>query len=142
MSVQPENNYNFDLPNHVWHDRTFQDNRIWIYPPDPGHVPMSPLCADFHEIEAITSYDDGAFGNCKNCGLRVKVPSIPCGINGLLVKDLLTEVITQSRDDSELLAALGELVALMDVEKDELALAEARLQTIHDILTERSGLVG
>lgn len=139
-------NFKSNSTNH-WYD-PFHPSPTPPDPYGPGYGPFtpsvpvtSPLCATHHEIEAITQYDDGAFGNCKNCGLRVKVPTVPCGINGILVKDLLAEVITKSRDDSELLSALGELVALMDVEKEELALAESRLQLISDILAERSGLV-
>lgn len=109
--------------------------------PDPSmHSPFE--CLEKHVIEEITQYPDGVFGNCAKCSVRVQIPTVPGGYTAVQVRGFLERVIAgdESKDDGELLVELGKLIAVLDLEEEELLLAKNRVQIARTILTDRAAV--
>lgn len=97
-------------------------------------------CSEKHVIEEIAQYPDGVFGNCAKCSTRVQIPTVPGGYTAVQVRGFLERVIAgdESEDDGELLVELGKLLAILDLEEEELLLAKNRVQIARTILTDRA----
>lgn len=99
-------------------------------------------CMEKHVLGEITQYPDGVFGNCVECGERVELPTVPGGYTAMQIRGFLERVIAgeNPENDGELLAELGSLLAILNVEKDELELALKRIEIAREILETRSEL--
>lgn len=96
-------------------------------------------CIQYHDVQAVTEYPDGIFGNCVVCGSRVKIASVPGGYASLTIKDFLERVVMSSEEeDGELLAELARLSTILQSEQDELDLAKNRMEVAETVLQERS----
>ena len=95
-------------------------------------------CMEKHVITEVTQYPDGVFGNCAECGERVQIPTVPGGYTAMQIRGFLERVLAGEDQDGELLAELGSLTAILDMEKDELDLALKRIEIAREILLARS----
>jgi hypothetical protein len=111
-----------------------------VYPDPPSMVFNE--CSEKHVIEEIAQYPDGVFGNCAKCSARVQIPTVPGGYTAVQVRGFLERVIAgdESEDDGELLVELGKLLAILDLEEEELLLAKNRVQIARTILTDRAAV--
>lgn len=108
---------------------------------DPDDLVPDP-CLETHVLGEITQYPDGVFGNCVECGERVKLPTVPGGYTVMQIRGFLERVIAgeDPEADGEFLAELGSLTAILEMEKDELDLALKRIEIAREILSARSDL--
>lgn len=108
----------------------------------PGVPEMYNECLEKHVIEEIAQYPDGVFGNCAKCSTRVQIPTVPGGYTAVQVRGFLERVIAgdESEDDGELLVELGKLLAILNLEEEELLLAKNRVQIARTILTDRAAV--
>jgi hypothetical protein len=105
----------------------------------PLVVPEPDPCMEKHIIEQVTQYPDGVFGDCVECGERVQIPTVPGGYTAIQIRGFLERVLAGDEEsDGELLAELGSLSAILDMEKDELDLALKRVEIARQILLARS----
>lgn len=97
-------------------------------------------CDEEHVLEDIAQYPDGVFGSCKECGERVRIPTIPGGYNAVNIKGFLERVLAATEGDADgtLLEELGALLRILESEQDELALAQKRLEIARQVLIERA----
>ncbi len=108
-----------------------------VYPDPPSMVFNE--CSEKHVIEEIAQYPDGVFGNCAKCSARVQIPTVPGGYTAAQVRGFLERVIAgDAESDGELLAELGRLMAVMELEREELELAANRIEIAKTLLTRRS----
>lgn len=98
-------------------------------------------CPAWHSVNEYTQYPDGVFGNCSQCGARVRLKRVPGGYVAQEIKDLLERVAAgETEADGELLAELARLKLVLESEIDEIELAVKRLEISETVLKER-GLV-
>lgn len=93
-----------------------------------------------HEVGEIAQYPDGTIvGNCKQCGDRMTLTAVPGGYTPMQIRGFLERVIAgNAESDGELLAELGRLIAVMELEREELELATNRIEIAKTILTQRA----
>lgn len=93
-----------------------------------------------HEVGEIAQYPDGTIvGNCIKCGDRMTLTAVPGGYTPMQIRGFLERVIAgDAESDGELLAELGRLIAVMELEREELELATNRIEIAKTLLTQRS----
>lgn len=93
-----------------------------------------------HQVGEIAQYPDGTVvGNCVHCNERMTLTAVPGGYTPMQIRGFLERVIAgDAESDGELLAELGRLMAVMELEREELELAANRIEIAKTLLTQRS----
>lgn len=94
-----------------------------------------------HEVgKEIAQYPDGTIvSNCVHCDERITLTAVPGGYTPMQIRGFLERVIAgDAESDGELLAELGRLIAVMELEREELELAANRIEIAKTLLTRRS----
>lgn len=93
-----------------------------------------------HEVGKIAQYPDGTIvSNCVHCDERITLTAVPGGYTPMQIRGFLERVIAgEAESDGELLAELGRLIAVMELEREELELATNRIEIAKTLLTQRS----
>lgn len=93
-----------------------------------------------HEVGKIAQYPDGTIvSNCVHCDERITLTAVPGGYTPMQIRGFLERVIAgDAESDGELLAELGRLMAVMELEREELELAANRIEIAKTLLTRRS----
>ena len=107
---------------------------------DDWEITVEDPCEEEHVLEQIAQYPDGVWGSCKECGERVKLPTVPGGYTAIQIRGFLERVLagTESEADGELLVELASLEAVLDMESDELELAKKRVEIAKEVLLRRA----
>ena len=128
-----------------------QPQTPWVQPWNPPAQPTTvdpdwlknlepDPCEEEHVLEDIAQYPDGVWGSCKECGERVRIPTIPGGYNAVNIKGFLERVLAavEGDTDGKLLEELGALLRILESEQEELQLAQKRLEIARQVLIERA----
>ena len=133
--VGDQTNFNYIDPNPAhYYPRTWTSDHVDF------SVSSCGTSVGGHEVGDIAQYPDGTIvGNCKQCGDRMTLSSVPGGYTPMQIRGFLERVIAgDAESDGELLAELGRLIAVMELESEELELATNRIEIAKTLLTQRA----